>query len=138
MTSNKRQWICRLNLGIDIAEITKPGTFDPILLNQRLPKFMQALECGVNGVFDSLSVPSFSNDFIILRCDYPSTLTPEQEAKGIANLKQYAVDIRKEFIRFANYLQYKANDKSDRDADRFTSILTTTGLTRLLFAAFGG
>ncbi len=138
MTSNKRQWICRLNLGIDIAEITKPGTFDPVLLNQRLPKFMQALECGVNGVFDSLSVPSFSNDFIILRCDYPSTLTPEQEAKGIANLKQYAIDIRKEFIRFANYLQYKANDKSDRDADRFTSILTTTGLTRLLFAAFGG
>lgn len=138
MTSNKRQWICRLNLGIDIPEITKPGTFDPVLLNQRLPKFMHALECGVNGVFDSLSVPSFSNDFIILRCDYPSTLTPEQEAKGIANLKQYAVDIRKEFVRFANYLQYKANDKSDRDSDRFTSILATTGLTRLLFAAFGG
>ncbi len=138
MTSNKRQWICRLNLGVDIPEITKPGTFDPVLLNQRLPKFMQALEYGVNGVFDSLSVPSFSNDFIILRCDYPSTLTPEQEAKGIANLKQYAVDIRKEFVRFANYLQYKANDKSDRDSDRFTSILATTGLTRLLFAAFGG
>lgn len=137
-TRDTKRWLCCLNLGFDIVKIVEAGTFDPVLLDQRLPKFMKAYENGTNGFFNRINLIRHNDTSIILRYDFPASLSPDREEKVIADMKQYALDIRKEFVRFANYLKYKANDKSDRNAERFTSIITTTGIMHILSAALGG
>ena len=137
MTNNKRQWTCLINLGIDVEKIIKPGTFDPMLLDQRLPKFMRALENGSNGEFDRISAIRCGKDSIILRYDYPTSLPADREEKVIADIKQYALDISREAVRFAKYQQYRAKDKSDRDSNRMESIIVNYAAIRAISAAFG-
>ncbi len=136
MTSEAKQWLCKIDFGFDIfEEILKVGKFDPVLLDQRLPKFMKAFENGNDCLFSLINAVRSNNTTIILRYNYPVSLSADRETKVIADMKRYALDIIKEFIKFAKYLNYKDTDKSNRDSERTSSIFKTFGIMHILSSA---